>query len=123
MSRQSDAIRDYIATHTIKQKDIAEALGVSESTLSSILAGRYNISKANASKLANLYGFSLRFLLTGEGEPFPASRVVSAPVSGIVTQGDNSPVNTDAVNASLRAENERLRNEVEWLRGQLAKKQ
>ena len=126
MSTQSEFVRHYFIVNEIKQNSVAEKLHISPTTLSNMLTGARAFSKNVAKALSKEYGFSIAYLLMGITPEFASQqelRSINAPVSGIVTQGDNSPVNTDAVNASLRAENERLRNEVEWLRGQLAKKQ
>lgn len=71
MSKQSDAIREYFDKNGILQREIAEKLGVHEGTVSSILSGRFGISKNTARKLADIYGFDLGFLLSGEGSLFP----------------------------------------------------
>lgn len=119
MSKQSSELRKYCEAHGIKNKELEEKLHLSSGAVSSILSGRYGISKENAVALSELFGFSIPFLLSGEGTLFPATQ--SIVNSGNVT-GNGNNVSISQTNAALQAENERLRNEVEWLRQQLSKK-
>lgn len=75
MSRQSDELRDYFDKNGILNKDVCEATGVAPATLSNILAGRFGISKKMAARLAQVYGFDITFLVSGEGALFPDPRV------------------------------------------------
>ena len=75
MSTQSDAIRDYFHENGISNRDVAERLGVHEGSVSNILSGRYGISKKIAARLTDLYGFNMRFLMTGEGALLPPGGV------------------------------------------------
>lgn len=68
MSKQSDALRAYFEKNGITQKEVCEALGLASGTLSNLLAGRYQISKRVARRMSDIYGFSLPFLIAGEGE-------------------------------------------------------
>ena len=71
MSKQSDALRDYLDKYGIPRKDVCEKTGVASGTMSNILNGRFGISKKMAHALATAYGFDVTFLLSGEGELFP----------------------------------------------------
>lgn len=68
---QAKAIKDYFDKNGIVYKDVADKLGISSPTLSNMLSGRNPIGKGRATKLSNLYGFDLRFILSGEGDLFP----------------------------------------------------
>lgn len=118
MSRQTDEMARYFASHGIKNRSIAERLGLTEQTVCNMLKGRDSLGKKRCLQLSEAYGFDLNFLLSGAGTLFPATQ--SIVNSGNVTGNGNS-VNISQTNAALQAENERLRNEVEWLRQQLAK--
>lgn len=71
MSTQSDSVRAFIAEHGIKQRHLAEICDVTPGTMSSILSGRYPISKEVALRLVEKFGFDMHFLMTGEGSLFP----------------------------------------------------
>ena len=113
MSRQAEAIRKFMAENRIKVGELAEAIGASPCAISNILAGRYNISKGKATKLAEVYGFDLNFLLTGEGSLFPSQSVNMGAIvnGGRVNGGINVTADLaakDAEIAHLKQENERL---------------
>lgn len=117
MSKQSEAVRLWLAGNGIKNKECAEKIGTSTPNISNYLAGRRAFSKKIADKFSEVYGFSIPFLLYGEGSLFPTQSIIN---SGNVT-GNGNNVSISQTNAALQAENERLRNEVEWLRSQLSK--
>ena len=119
MNTQATALRMYFTEKNIKSIEVAEKIGVSKGTISNILNGKYAIGKDLASKLSEVYGFDLGYLLSGKGSLFPSQSVENGAIvnGGRVSGG----INVTATNAALQAENERLRNEVEWLRGLLEK--
>lgn len=121
MSKQSDEMANYFASHGIRNRQIAEKLGLSDQIISNILKGRDSLGKKRCTQFADAYGFDLHFLLTGEGTLLSPSQKVEngAIVNGGRVEGG---INVTATNAALQAENERLRNEVEWLRQQLSSK-
>lgn len=124
MSKQSEAVRLWLAGNGIKNKECAEKIGTSTPNISNYLAGRRAFSKRIADKFSEVYGFSIPFLLYGEGTLFPSQTIVdSSIVNNGNVHGNGSSININQANAALQAENERLRNEVEWLREQLSKKQ
>lgn len=118
MSRQSDALRDYIKINRIKQIELAELLGISQTTVSNLLSGRYTMSNEHCEKLAERYGFDLLFLLTGKGELFaeakPARSDNENNDKAEAKEGDNFRLRIE--NIRLSAENAQLRQELEWLR-------
>ncbi len=61
-------LKEFFEKKGISQLEIADALGVSPPYINAILNGKKPIGKKNAERLANLYGISKSFLLTGEGE-------------------------------------------------------
>ena len=122
MSKQSDELRKYFDQAGILQREIAERLELHEGTVSSILSGRYEISKKVARKMAEAYGFDLEFLLTGEGVLCPPpgtvrisqSQRVSGNSTGIQAVGDHALL---AENAQLREQLEQCRAEKDRLLG------
>ena len=74
-----DELKRYFDERGITQQQVADALGVSLQYVNQLLNGRKTLGKKNAERLANLYGLSKPFLLTGEGElllpsPTPTSQ-------------------------------------------------
>lgn len=121
MATNYQALKDYFYRNNIRQVDIVEKTGIDKATVSNFLAGRRPLGRENARRLADTFGLSLAFVLTGEGDIFPpqSSRSAGDISNSAVTQGDNSPINIVADNAALEAENQRLREEVKWLRQML----
>ena len=69
-----DRIRLILDERHLKQKDLAGTIKVSESYISNMLKGkRCNISEALALLIEQAYGYSARWVQTGEGERY-ASR-------------------------------------------------
>ena len=62
-----DKLKKYFEEKGITQQQIADALGVSLQYVNQILNGKKFLGKKNAERLANLFGLSKSFLLTGEG--------------------------------------------------------
>jgi len=117
MSTQSDALREYFDKHGILQKDVCEVLGVQSGTLSSILSGRFGISKKVAKKLADTYGFNLEFLLTGEGVLCPPPGTVRISQSQRVT-GHGTGIQAVGADQALAIENAQLREQLEQCRAE-----
>ncbi len=64
-----DRIQLILNERQLRQKDLAAALKVTDSYVSNLLSGkRHNLSEALALLLEQLYGYSARWVLTGEGE-------------------------------------------------------
>ena len=61
-------LKEYFEKKGVSQQEIADSLGVSYPYVNAILNGKKPLGKKNAERLANLYGLSKSFLLTGEGE-------------------------------------------------------
>lgn len=116
MSKQSDELRKYFDQAGILQREIAESLGLHEGTVSSLLSGRYEISKKVARKLADVYGFDLEFLLTGEGVLVPPPGTVRIHQSQRVSGGTG--IQTVGADQALAMENAQLREQLEQCRAE-----
>ena len=86
MSIQSEAMKRYFALNGIKNRDIAEAMGVTPSNVSNMLAGRDSLGRGRAQQLHDVFGFNVHFLLTGEGDLLapdpPAATHIEASQNG-----------------------------------------
>jgi len=123
MSKQSDEMAKYFASKGIRNRQVGEILSMSDSAVSNMLKGRDSIGKKRCAQLSEAFGFNFHFLATGEGALFTSGGIQSVGNGAIVNGGKvEGGINVTATNAALQAENERLRNEVEWLREQLTKK-
>lgn len=116
MSKQSDELRKYFDQAGILQREIAESLGLHEGTVSSLLSGRYEISKKVARKMADVYGFDLEFLLTGEGVLVPPPGTVRIQQSQRVSGGTG--IQTIGADQALAMENAQLRDQLEQCRAE-----
>ena len=86
-----DTLKRYFDEQGITQQQVADALGVSLQYVNQLLNGRKVLGKKNAERLANLYGLSKPFLLTGEGsitqsEDGSISREVETPGNPTVVE-------------------------------------
>ena len=64
-----DRIRLILDERHMKQKDLANAIKVTESYVSNMVKGkRCNISESLALLIEQTYGYSARWVLTGEGD-------------------------------------------------------
>ncbi len=73
-------MRSFFARNGIKNKEIAEKLGISAAGVSNLLAGRDPLGKQRAQALHDAYGFDIGFLLTGVGSLIPGEgNVYAAP--------------------------------------------
>lgn len=113
MSIQSDAVRAYASEHGIKQKHLAEVCGVNPGTMSSILSGRYTISREVALRLVEKFGFDMNFLMTGQGSLFPVPgthvrRLDQANNKGNIVNGSG----VISADAALAVENAQLREQL-----------
>lgn len=121
MSKQSDALREYFHENGISNRDLAAKLGKHEATISNILSGKYGISRETATKLVDVFGFSMRFLLAGEGQLVPPGGIRINQTHNTNTGDGAGAIHVDASlqaeNAQLRAALERERTEKERLLG------
>jgi len=64
-----DRMQIILNEQHLRQKDLASAIKVTESYVSNILKGkRNNISEALAMLIGQTYGYSVQWILNGEGE-------------------------------------------------------
>ncbi len=117
MSKQSDELRKYFDQAGILQREIAERLELHEGTVSSILSGRYEISKKVARKMAEAYGFDLEFLLTGEGVLCPPPGTVRISQSQRVSGGATG-IQSIGADQALAMENAQLREQLDLCRAE-----
>lgn len=68
MSGIAERIRYLLAREGMKQKDLAEQLSTSAQTVNNWIK-RDSISREAAQQIAEKYGYSLDWLLNGQGEP------------------------------------------------------
>ena len=68
MAQIGKKLKEFFDSKGITQKQVAEALGVSPQYINSIFNDRKELGKKNAEKLANQFGLSYSWILTGEGE-------------------------------------------------------
>lgn len=111
MSKQSDALREYFHENGISNRDLAAKLQKHEATISNILSGKYGISRETATKLVELYGFSMRFLLSGDGQLVPPGGIRIHQSNNTNTGDGAGAIHVDAA----------LQTEVEQLRERLTK--
>ena len=106
-----DELKRYFDERGITQQQVADALGVSLQYVNQLLNGRKTLGKKNAERLANLYGLSKPFLLTGEGElllpsPTPTSQATidfSSMVPALLAAKDEV---IESLKRELRAKDE-----------------
>ena len=74
-----ERLKRYFDENGITQQQVADALNVSLQYVNQILNGKKSLGKKNAERLANLYGLSKSFLLTGEGAVTITEKSTSIP--------------------------------------------
>lgn len=67
-----DNLRNYFENKGITQKCIAKTLGVDPAYVNKLLSGKKAFGKKMAQQFQDLYGLSISWLLTGEGEMLTA---------------------------------------------------
>lgn len=68
MAQIGKKLKEFFDSKGFTQKQVAEALGVSPQYINSIFNDRKELGKKNAEKLANQFGLSYSWILTGEGD-------------------------------------------------------
>ena len=98
MRNVAEELGKYFIDRGLSQKDVAEAMNVSTSFINAILNNRKAIGKKVADKLSNLYGLSVSWLLTGEGEML---RNVTNITHNVVHGNANNSIVGDNNNVSM----------------------
>lgn len=80
-------LKEHFDSVGITQKEIAELIGVSSQYINAVFNDRKTLGKKNAEKLANLFGLSISFLLTGEGE------MLASPSQQVIGDHNNATAN------------------------------
>lgn len=119
MSIQTEAMKRYFALNGIRNRDIAEAMGVAPSNVSNMLAGRDSMGRARAQQLHDVFGFNIHFLLTGKGDLLapedPKTTFVDARQNGSHNKQTVTVGQTDDV-ITLRAQLEATKAQIQALK-------
>lgn len=83
MENINDKLSAYFRSMGVTQEQIAERMGVSQAYINALLCGKKSFGKKAAQKWSEIYGFSVGWLLTGEGE------MMSRTVNQHNQNGDN----------------------------------
>lgn len=76
-----DTLKKFFKAQGITQQQIGDALGTTQVYVNSILNGRAQIGKSTAKKFHDLYGLSVAWLLTGEGNMIDESTTNTVNIS------------------------------------------
>lgn len=85
----ADQINDLLKNQKRRQADLARALGVRANTVSEWCKGRHDVSASYYPKIAEFFGVSLDYLITGNE---PRGAPATAPLQQII--GNNNSHNT-----------------------------
>ena len=90
-------LKSFFKTKGITQQQIGDALGTTQVYVNSILNGRAQIGKSTAKKFHDIYGLSVAWLLTGEGEMMATSNATTINIGR-----DSIKVGRDANGTSIQ---------------------
>lgn len=109
-------IKAYFRSKGITQQQIADMLGVSQPYVGCLLRGDKAFGKNQAKKFHDLFGFSVSWLLTGEGSMFDNStnQVINITKGGStsVTGDGNALFGSQIENRSTESQNTDLVNKL-----------
>ena len=71
MDNIGEILRAYFKEKGVSQEDLSNQLGVSQSYISALFSNKTKFGKRQAQKWSDIFGFSVDFLLTGNGELIP----------------------------------------------------
>ena len=60
-----DRIKTIISENTLKQKDFAKSINVTDSYISKLLRGESGLSKSTAALIEEIYGYSIDWIFNG----------------------------------------------------------
>jgi len=72
--------KEAIATSKLKNKEVAEAFGISPSSLSEALGGKNRVSALLAAAIAKMTGCSLQWIITGEDDAQDAIEITDEEI-------------------------------------------
>lgn len=75
-------LKEYFDSKGITQSEIAYRLGVSKAYVNSLFTGKREFGKQQAENWSNLFGLSVSWLLTGEGNMLKDESVNDHPIPG-----------------------------------------
>lgn len=114
-------IAAYTKSRGIKQNELAELTGKEANALSTILKGRLNLTTDYARELSRVLGFSVPWLLTGEGPKFSDAEPEYKEALANKRNVGGGNAAAEAQISALTARNEELEREVERLGAQVRK--
>lgn len=104
-------LKTFFRLKGVSQSQVAEDIGVAQSYISSIFNGKIRIGRSTAKKLADKYGLSESWLITGQGS-----------ITGEeISQPGESNVSTDARIRFLEEQVEFYKQQAEFYHSQLNK--
>lgn len=92
-----DILKFFFKQKDISQEQLSKDLATTQPAINAMLNGRRNISKKTAQKLHDLYGLSVGWLLTGEGEMMASNQATTINIGR-----DSIKVGGDANGASIQ---------------------
>ncbi|MEJ5105552.1 helix-turn-helix transcriptional regulator [Chryseobacterium sp. MYb328] len=112
-NRVSCYLKDYFAENNISQKEIQDALNVSQQYVSGFINGKRSIGKRLAEKLSSLYGIDKAFLLTGEFSKIIQKEPTNLDIKNLPHDKQMEILHNDLL--ELKKENEELKDMVDSL--------
>ena len=92
MENIGEKLSSYFKEKSITQEEIASRLGVSQAYVNALLNGRKAFGKQQAKKWNELFGISVNWLLTGDGDMFQ-NNITQNNQNGDNIQGTSVTVN------------------------------
>lgn len=96
---KSEKLSNFFVTKGLTQKNIADALSVSEPCVNALINGRREFGKRTASEWQKQFGLSAAWLMTGEGDMLRTP--IHAEEGSVQVMGNASNVNAGKTIDSL----------------------